>query len=176
MKSKQSTPVIVKTKLKLKDFPLKQTVLKKPIKGRKWEEDEPKGQERKTLFKVCPKCILVVPKNPKDKQDPKNYKFPICTKLSSPFTKKCEVNCTGLLAANRRARLTKVYPDVQKLTGKLLDKFKCTKTSIQNDKKKLITKQTQPTKPIQKDKKKLITKPIQKDKKILTTKPIHSKK
>jgi hypothetical protein len=128
----------MKTKLKLKDFPLNQTVIKKPIKGRKWGVDEPKGEERKTLFKVCPKCILIVPKTNQGKQNPKNYKFPICTKLSSPSSNKCEVNCTGLLAANRRARLTKVYPDVQKLTGKLLNKFKCTKTSIKKDQKKLI--------------------------------------
>lgn len=139
------------------------TTIKKPIKGKKWAEDEPIGKQRIVLFKMCPKCILVPPKKTQDKTDPKNYKFPICTKPST--SKTCELNCTGVLAANRRARLTKKYPDVEKLTGKLLDEFKCTKASIQKDKKKLEEK-TQPPKPKKTQPPKLKkTQPIKQNKK-----------
>lgn len=131
-----------KTTVKPSDFPLKRTTVKKPVKGVKWQVDEPKGQERIQLYKACPKCILVHPKRSESKPDAKNYKFPVCTKLKpkAKTPQKCEVNCTGLLAANRRARLTRVYPDVQKLTGKLLQKFKCTKASIAREKQNLMNK------------------------------------
>lgn len=137
-----------KTTLKQKDFAPKQTLVKKPVKGVSWKVDEPKGQQRIRLHKVCPKCILVTPKKSASaatKNDPKNYKFPICTKLSQQNNKnpKCEVNCTGVLAANRRARLTRIYPDVQKLTGKLLQKFKCTKASVAREKQNLMNKNNQ---------------------------------
>jgi hypothetical protein len=147
--------------LKSKDFPVGKTPVKKPVKGVKWADLEPKGQQRLQLNKVCPKCILIKPKStaPKStKQDAKNYKFPICPKLKTNqitpkskavSNKQCTVSCTGLLAANRRARLTRIYPDVQKLTGKLLQKFKCTKASVEREKKKLINKRnTGNTKPV----------------------------
>lgn len=130
------------TKLTSKDYPIQKTLVKKPVKGVKWGQTEPKGMERIQLNKVCPKCILIKPTTTQkttEKNNPKNYKFPICSKLSK--NKSCQLNCTGLLAANRRARLTKIYPKVQKLTGQLLQKFKCTKASIDRDRKKLLEKQ-----------------------------------
>lgn len=109
----------------VKDFPKKPKNLKKPKKVR-WAMDEPKRQERISMFKKCPKCILVPPERGDDKSDPMNYKFPVCTKLGK--TKgKCQFNCKGLLAANRRARLTKKYPKVVALTSKLINKWQCTK-------------------------------------------------
>lgn len=132
-----------KTPLKQKDFPLKKTAVKKPVKSVRWQMDEPKGQQRIQLHKVCPKCVLIAPKKSAPlqiKKNPKNYKFPVCTKLSKNTKPKCELNCTGVLAANRRARLTKIYPNVQKLTGKLLQKFKCTKASVAREKQNLINK------------------------------------
>lgn len=134
---------VAKTLLKQKDFPLKKTLVKKPVKSVRWQMDEPKGQQRIQLNKVCPKCVLIAPKKSAPiqvKKDPKNYKFPVCTKLSKTQKPKCQLNCTGVLAANRRARLTKIYPNVQKLTGKLLQKFKCTKASIAREKQNLIKK------------------------------------
>lgn len=132
---------IAKTSVKQTDFSLQKTVVKKPVKGVKWERDEPKGQQRIQLHKVCPKCVLIAPKKSAPtpaKKDPTNYKFPVCSKLNKKST--CELNCTGVLAANRRARLTKIYPDVQKLTGQLLTKFKCTKASIAREKQNLMKK------------------------------------
>lgn len=139
----KSKPTRKTTSLTSKDYPRQSTVVKKPVKGVKWAVNEPKGAQRIKLNKVCPKCILVKPKPsaPKTvKQDPKNYKFPVCSKLTKN-SKSCKLNCTGVLAANRRARLTKKYPDVQKLTGELLQKFKCTKASVEREKKALVKKQ-----------------------------------
>ncbi len=134
-------PKKMTTSFKPKDFPLKTTLVKKPVKGVKWEKDEPKGEQRIALHKVCPKCVLIAPKKKADAENPKNYKFPVCTKLSSTASqKKCELNCTGILAANRRARLTRMYPDVQKLTASLLQKFKCTKASIERASKTSTSK------------------------------------
>jgi hypothetical protein len=147
-----------KPMLKSKDFPVGKTSIQRPAKGVKWADLEPKGQQRIQLNKVCPKCILIKPKSnaPKSmKQDAKNYKFPICAKPKPKASSKvatpkklpaCTVSCTGLLAANRRARLTRIYPDVQKLTGKLLQKFKCTKASVEREKKKLMSKKNKTTK------------------------------
>lgn len=128
------------TRPTLKQFPKKPTNLKKPTKLKKtWESDKPNGSERINLFRKCKKCILVPPKANADKKDPKNYKFPICTKLSK--TKgKCQYNCPGIVAANRRARLTKKYPSIVKLTANLIQKWKCTKKAqMDAQKKKKVT-------------------------------------
>lgn len=124
------------TRPTLKQFPKKPSNLKKPTKLKKtWESDKPTGSERIKLFGKCKKCILVPPKANADKKDPKNYKFPICTKLSK--TKgKCQYNCPGIVAANRRARLTKKYPGIVKLTANLIKKWKCTKKAQMEDQKK----------------------------------------
>lgn len=118
--ARKTTPYTVK------DFPKKPKSLKKPKKKVRWEMDEPKGVERINLYKKCPTCILVPPKSGDDLTDPSNYKFPVCTKLSKSRGQ-CQFNCTGVLAANRRARLTKKYPKVVALTSKLIEKWQCTK-------------------------------------------------
>jgi len=130
------------------DLPKKPRNLKKPPTEMNWEMDEPKRQERVQLFKKCKKCILVPPKPSQDKNDPKNYKFPICTKLENS-NGKCEFNCKGVVAANRRARLTKKYPKIVELTRKLIDEWKCTKKSQQQPKKPIVTikKKATATKP-----------------------------
>lgn len=149
----------------IKDFPLKPKSLKKPTKKVRWAMDEPKGDERVMLFKKCPRCILVPPKKTDDRRDPANYKFPICTKLSK--TKKqeeCQYNCKGVLAANRRARLTKKYPKVVALTTKLIDKWQCTKkataAAAQKKKKMVVKKKTIAIKKTIAAKKTIAKKPI----------------
>lgn len=49
-----------------------------------------------------------------------NLKFPICRKP-------CDVSASGVVAANRRARLTKVYPDVVRETERLIATLGLTK-------------------------------------------------
>jgi hypothetical protein len=85
-----------------------------------WKMVEPKKEERIQIYKKNPKCILIQPTKNDDKNDYKNYKFPICPKNKS------QPNCDAILAASRRARLAK-YPDVLKLTTELIQKWKCTK-------------------------------------------------
>jgi hypothetical protein len=108
----------------------------------KWEVYEPKGQERKTLYTKRKTCILIPPTASESKVDLKNYKFPICSSPAATALKRgtsaVEYNCRGLLAANRRARLSK-YPDVEKLTRTLLDRWTCTKKA---EKEMLKTKKT----------------------------------
>lgn len=117
------------------DFPKKPKNLKKPTKKVRWAMDQPTRQERIDLYKKCPTCILVPPTSTQDKTDPMNYKFPICTKLDK--TKgQCQFNCNGVVAANRRARLTKKYPKVVNLTKKLIAEWGCTKKAVEEKKKK----------------------------------------
>lgn len=146
IKKKKKRMTKTTTRVRVTDFPLQTTPVKHPVKGVKWASEEPKGQARVEMHKVCPKCILVAPKSSEPaavKKDPKNYKFPVCTRKSpsshkTPTTSSstCQLNCTGVLAANRRARLTGIYPDVQKLTSDLLQKFKCTKAAVERERKK----------------------------------------
>lgn len=145
--------------------------VKKPEKKVKWAVDEPKKQERIALYEKCPKCILVPPKTKKAAEDPKEYKFPICTKLSKSKDK-CEINCTGVVAANRRARLTKKYPKVVQLTKELIEKYKCTKKAQAEADKKKTTKKPATKKPVTKKSiTKKPTKPVTKK----PTKPITKK-
>lgn len=124
-----------------------------------WYADEPKKEERIALYQQCPKCILIPPKTA-DKLNPKSYKFPICTKLSKSNSK-CQVNCRGVLAANRRARLTKKYPGVVKLTSTLLKKWTCTKKAQKAKAKKIqsaLKRKVKAKKPVKKTKTKKVTK------------------
>lgn len=55
--------------------------------------------------------------------DPKKtLKFPVC-RVPSPKAKKCAVSASGLLAAQRRAILTKKYPEIKKQTAKIIAKL-----------------------------------------------------
>jgi len=49
----------------------------------------------------------------------KTLKFPVCR----PKAKKCTVSASGLLAARRRAILTKKYPEIQKQTSTIITKL-----------------------------------------------------
>jgi hypothetical protein len=150
--------------------------LKKPVKNVRWVTDEPQKQQRIQLYKKCPTCILVPPKKGQDKTDSKNYKFPICTKLSKT-NNKCQYNCTGLLAASRRARLTKKYPKVLSLTTKLLNNWECTKKAAKaSTLKRKPVKKILKRKPVKKIVKKKPAKKILKRKKpvkkIVKRKPV----
>ena len=116
-----------------KDFP---SNIKINRQNQKWISNEPVKEERIKLYQKCPKCILVPPIQNEDKKDPKNYKFPVCTKLDNSQNK-CQMNCKGVLAANRRARLTKIYPKVVQLTSQLLNKYTCTKKAEKQKEKQL---------------------------------------
>jgi len=61
--------------------------------------------------------------------DPKKtLKFPVC-RVPTPKTKKCKISAAGLLAASRRARLTKKYPEIQKETSQIIKKLGTTKVA-----------------------------------------------
>lgn len=131
------------TPYKPKDYAKKRpkTLMKKPSarKTVRWAMDEPKGEQRIAMYKKCRECILVPPKPGDDLMDPDNYKFPICTKLSKTGGK-CQFNCKGIVAANRRARLTKKYPKVEELTRLLIERWQCTKKAVKEAQAKKTTK------------------------------------
>ena len=87
-------------------------------------------EDRIKLYRRCgDKCFMVVNggaqeviANPK-----KALKFPICR---VPVRReKCKLSASGLLAANRRSRLTKVYPEVLEQTKKLIQELGTTAVS-----------------------------------------------
>lgn len=51
-------------------------------------------------------------------EDPNVLKFPVCRPA-----RRCKVSAKGLLAASRRARLTKKYPEIAKTTSQLIAKL-----------------------------------------------------
>ena len=154
------------TPFSVKDFPIRPH-LKKKKPNLKWDKDEPKKEQRIKLYTKCPSCILVPPTEKEDPLDYKNYKFPICTKLNKSKGK-CEYNCTGILAANRRARLTKKYPKVVDLTSQLLNKWKCTKKAEKEYQKK---RKTTDVKILNKPKKQIVSsKKIKPKKQIVSSK------
>lgn len=52
----------------------------------------------------------------------KTLQFPVC-RVPAPKTRKCKVSSSGLLAARRRAILTKKYPEIKKETTQIIKKF-----------------------------------------------------
>ena len=61
--------------------------------------------------------------------DPKAHlKFPVC-RVPAPKARKCDVSSSGLLAASRRARLTKKHPDIVAATSQLISTFGTTATA-----------------------------------------------
>lgn len=63
--------------------------------------------------------------------NPKILKFPIC-RVPPPRTRKCKISASGLLAASRRARLTKKYPDIVEATTKIIQKMGATDIALQD--------------------------------------------
>lgn len=87
-------------------------------------------EDRVKLYRRCgEKCFMKkegtaqdIIANPK-----KALKFPVCR---VPVRReKCKLSAAGLLAANRRARLTKQYPEIVQETRKLIDQLGATAVS-----------------------------------------------
>jgi len=96
-------------------------------------------EERLTIFRKCGKPCFAKPIHSGLSSilaDPKKtLKFPIC-RVPAPKTRKCSISAAGLLAANRRARLTKKYPEIVSGTAKLIKKLGTT----QKARKELVIK------------------------------------
>lgn len=106
---------------------------------KKWPRFTP--DERLALYRKCGQPCFAKPikqntdailANPK-----KALKFPIC-RVPSPKAKKCKISAAGLLAANRRAILTKKHPEVRKQTSKLIKKLGTTQKARKEIKIKLV--------------------------------------
>lgn len=80
--------------------------------------------DRLKIYGRCgPQCFMK-PSEDKDEilKDPKKgLRFPICR--LPPSRKTCAISASGLLAAHRRARLSKAHPDVVEETRLLMEKF-----------------------------------------------------
>lgn len=79
--------------------------------------------DRLRLYRKCGKSCFAKPitesaqeiiANPKE-----TLAFPVC-RVPPPKSRTCKVSASGLLAANRRARLTKKYPEILSETTKLI--------------------------------------------------------
>lgn len=85
-------------------------------------------EERLRIYRKCgSKCFMrpsedanLIFANPK-----KHLMFPIC-RPPAPRARKCSISAAGLIAANRRARLSK-FPDVIEETKVLIDQLGTTK-------------------------------------------------
>jgi len=72
----------------------------------------------------------------------KTLQFPIC-RVPSPKTKKCKVSAAGLLAARRRAILTKKYPKIEKQLSKIITTMGTTdKARTEMEIKKVLVNET----------------------------------
>lgn len=88
-----------------------------------WPKFSP--EDRLKVFRKCGQpCFAKQIKATSDEilKNPKILKFPVC-RVPTPKTHKCKVSASGLLAVNRRARLTKKYPKLVKETSKLITKL-----------------------------------------------------
>lgn len=95
--------------------------------NRKWPRFTP--DDRLTVYRKCGQPCFAKPIKQTGQEilaNPKVLKFPVC-RVPKPKTKKCKVSATGLLAANRRARLTKKHPQVLKETTQIIKKIGTTK-------------------------------------------------
>lgn len=92
--------------------------------NKKWTRLTP--EERLTIYRKCGQPCFAKAIQETGKQilaNPKKaLKFPVC-RVPSPKTKKCKLSAAGLLAARRRAILTKKYPEIQKQTNQLIHKL-----------------------------------------------------
>lgn len=88
--------------------------------------------DRMDLYRKCgDKCFLVVKGNAQGiiANPKKTLKFPVCR---VPVRReKCKLSAAGLLAANRRARLTKQYPELVEKTKKMIQQLGTTAVSRQ---------------------------------------------
>lgn len=92
----------------------------------KWPRFSP--DDRIKVFRKCGKSCFAKPITESTEeilQDPTLLKFPVC-RIPAPRTRKCKVSASGLLAASRRARLTKKYPEIAQATSTLIKEFGAT--------------------------------------------------
>jgi hypothetical protein len=86
----------------------------------KWTELD--ASDRLSIYRRCGADCFMKPSEDKDEilaNPTKALKFPVCR---VPRSKKaCALSASGLLAANRRARLSRQHPDVVEATRELID-------------------------------------------------------
>jgi hypothetical protein len=106
---------------------------------KKWPRFTP--DDRLKLYRKCGQPCFAKPIRDKPKailaNPQKTLKFPIC-RVPTPKSKKCKISAAGLLAANRRATLTKKYPEIRKETSKLIKKLGTTQKARKEIKIKLV--------------------------------------
>jgi hypothetical protein len=88
-------------------------------------------EDRLTLWRKCGLPCFAKKPNASPSEilaDPKVLKFPVC-RVPPPKARKCAVSASGLLAASRRARLTKKHPDVVLSATELIARFGTTGTA-----------------------------------------------
>ena len=105
---------------------------------KKWPRFTP--EDRLTLYRKCGQPCFAKPIKQTGAEilaNPKVLKFPVC-RVPAPKTKKCKVSAAGLLAANRRARLTKKHPVVLKETSKIIKKLGTTQVARKKIKIKAV--------------------------------------
>ena len=86
------------------------------------------GPERLVLYGKCKDNCFMRPTSDKEEMisnPKKTLKFPICRVPRS--SRQCAISASGLLAANRRARLTKKWDDVVEETAILIKELGMTK-------------------------------------------------
>lgn len=81
--------------------------------------------DRLKVYRKCGKACFAKPITQSAEEilsNPKMLAFPVC-RVPPPKTRKCKVSASGLLAASRRARLTKKYPEILSETTELIRKL-----------------------------------------------------
>jgi hypothetical protein len=102
-------------------------------------------EDRLKLYRRCgDKCFLLTTGTSQEiLANPKNsLKFPVCR--VPPKKDKCKLSASGLLSCNRRARLTKKYPQLVKETSKLIQELGITAKSRKQMKVNSIRLKTNP--------------------------------
>jgi hypothetical protein len=98
-------------------------------------------EERITVYRKCGQPCFAKPiqaptegilANPKE-----TLQFPVC-RPPAPRTRKCKISASGLLAASRRARLTKKYPEIVESTTQLIRKMGTTGVALRDMKIKRV--------------------------------------
>jgi hypothetical protein len=82
-------------------------------------------EDRLRLYRKCGKSCFAKPVTASAQEilaNPKKLAFPVC-RVPPPKSRTCKVSASGLLAASRRARLTKKYPEILSETSELIRKL-----------------------------------------------------
>lgn len=92
------------------------------------------ADDRLKVFRKCGKACFAKPIKESSRQilsNPNVLKFPVC-RVPAPRSRTCKISPSGLLAASRRARMTKKYPDIVQSTTKLIQLYGTTNTARQH--------------------------------------------